>query len=108
MTRLRVYGDMLSGNCYKVALLLSHLGRDHDWVHVDILRGGTRTPEFLAMNPNGKLPLLDLGDGRHLAESNAILHYLGDGRALLPTDSRKATSTETAVSVSHEHIGVRT
>jgi glutathione S-transferase len=84
--RLCVYGDALSGNCYKVALLLHHLQIDHDWVHVDILHGGTRTPEFLALNPNGKLPLLALGDGRHLAESNAILNYLADGSALLPTD----------------------
>jgi glutathione S-transferase len=84
--RLCVYGDLLSGNCYKVALLLSHLGIDHDWVHVDILSGGTRTTEFLAMNPNGKLPLLALGDGRYLAESNAILHYLADDSALLPSE----------------------
>jgi len=84
--RLCVYGDMLSGNCYKIALLLNQLGMEHDWVHVDILNGGTRTPEFLAMNPNGKLPLLALGDGRYLAESNAILHYLADGSALLPSD----------------------
>jgi glutathione S-transferase len=84
--RLTVYGDLASGNCYKVALVLNHLGIEHDWVHVDILSGGTRTPEFLARNPNGKLPLLALGDGRHLAESNAILNYLADGTPLAPAD----------------------
>ena len=84
--RLTVYGDLKSGNCYKIALVLHHLGIEHDWVHVDILNGGTRTPEFLARNPNGKLPLLALGDGRHLAESNAILNYLADGTPLAPAD----------------------
>jgi glutathione S-transferase len=85
-SRLRVYGDLLSGNCYKLALVLGHLGIEHDWVHVDILSGGTRTAAFLALNPNGKLPLLALGDGRHLAESNAILNFLADGSVLLPGD----------------------
>jgi glutathione S-transferase len=84
--RLTVYGDLMSGNCYKVALVLHHLAIEHDWLHVDILSGGTRTPEFLARNPNGKLPLLALGDGRHLAESNAILNYLADGTPLAPSD----------------------
>lgn len=82
----RVYGDIRSGNCYKVKLVMSELELPHEWVHVDILEGESRTPEFLAMNPNGKIPLLDLGDGRHLAESNAIIAYLADGTALLPVD----------------------
>lgn len=82
----RVYGDIRSGNCYKVKLVMSELELPHEWVHVDILEGESRTPEFLAMNPNGKIPLLDLGDGRHLAESNAIIAYLADGTPLLPVD----------------------
>ncbi len=82
----RVYGDIQSGNCYKVKLLMSHLDMAHEWIHCDILQGATRTPEFLAMNPNGKIPLLVLDDGRHLAESNAILNYLAAGTAYLPDD----------------------
>jgi glutathione S-transferase len=84
--RLRVYGDMLSGNCYKIALLLNHLAAAYEWVHVDIMKGASRTPEFLARNPNGRIPVLELPDGRHLAESNAILNFLADGTAWLPTD----------------------
>jgi glutathione S-transferase len=81
-----VYGDIQSGNCYKVKLLMSLLGIDHDWTHVEILAGETGTDEFLAINPNGKLPVLALDDGRHLWESNAILNYLADGTGLLPDD----------------------
>jgi glutathione S-transferase len=84
--RMRVYGDLLSGNCYKIKLLLEHLAIAHDWVPVDILAGETRTPTFLAMNPNGKIPVLELPDQRWLAESNAILNYLADGTPYLPAD----------------------
>jgi glutathione S-transferase len=80
----RIYGDLQSGNCYKIELLMSHLGVEHDWTHVDILRGESRTPEFLRMNPNGKIPVLDLGDGRYLWESNPILFYLAWGTEYLP------------------------
>ena len=55
------------------------MGIPYDWQEVDILAGDTRTPEFLSMNNNGKIPLLALPDGRYLAESNAILCYLADG-----------------------------
>ena len=77
--KLTIYGDSRSGNCYKLKLLCAELGMDFDWQEVDILAGDTRTPEFLAMNPNGKIPLLVLPDGRCLAESNAILCFLADG-----------------------------
>jgi glutathione S-transferase len=83
---MRVYGDLQSGNCYKIKLLASYLGLDHEWVHVDILAGETRTGAFLAKNPNGKIPLLELDDGRYLAESNAILNFLADGTRYLPTE----------------------
>ena len=83
---LRVYGDMYSGNCYKIKLLLNHLDMPHEWIHVDIMKGESSTPEFLARNPNGRIPLLELPDGRHLAESNAILNFLASGTALLPDD----------------------
>lgn len=83
---MRIYGDIQSGNCYKLKLLCSLLELPHEWVHVDILAGETRKPAFLALNPNGKIPVLELADGRCLWESNAILNYLAQGSALLPTD----------------------
>ena len=83
---MRLYDDPCSGNGYKVRLLLALLGRDYDYVPLDIDKAETRTPEFLGKNPNGRIPLLELDDGRLLAESNAILHYLADGSAFLPAD----------------------
>ncbi len=80
----KVFGDMLSGNCYKIKLLMQFLGIDHEWVHVDILAGETHTAEFKQMNPNARIPVVVLDDGRYLWESNAILNYLADGTAFLP------------------------
>jgi glutathione S-transferase len=80
-----VYGMSDSGNCYKVRLALEQLALPYRWVETDTGRGDTRTPEFLAMNPNGKVPTLQFEDGGFLPESNAILHYLADGSRLLPT-----------------------
>ena len=82
----RVYGDLQSGNCYKVKLVASYLGVEHEWVHVEILKGDSKTAEFLAKNPNGKVPVLELPDGRCLPESNAILNYLADDTPYLPRD----------------------
>lgn len=79
---LEIYGDSISGNCYKLQLACSQLGIDHEWHEVDIMQGATRSDDFLAMNPNGKVPLAALPDGRYLPESNAILSYLADGGAL--------------------------
>ena len=84
---LTLYGFSSSGNCHKVRLLLEQLGRAYRWVEVDSSRGETRTPEFLARNPNGKVPMVELEDGRVLAESNAILYWLADGTPYLPQDS---------------------
>jgi glutathione S-transferase len=81
-----VYGMSASGNCFKVRLVLEQLGRAYQWIEVDSANGETRTPDFLARNPNGKVPLLELADGRRLAESNAILCCLAEGSALLPAD----------------------
>jgi glutathione S-transferase len=83
---LRVYGDMNSGNCFKVKLVLHQLGIEYAWTPVDILKKETRTPEFLARNPVGKIPLLQLSDDVFLPESNAILYYLAEGSTLFPTD----------------------
>ena len=81
---LRVYGDVYSGNCYKLKLLMNQLDIKHEWISIDLLKQETRTPEFLAKNPNGKVPVLELTNGVFLVESNAILHYLADGTPLLP------------------------
>ena len=83
---LKIYGDSRSGNCYKIQLLCAELGIPYAWQDVDILAGESRTPEFLAMNPNGRVPLLALPDGTCLAESNAILCYLADGHAFAGSD----------------------
>lgn len=82
-----VYGDSRSGNCYKIQLLLSILGKQVDWEEVDILKGATQTPAFLQKSPNGKIPLLEMEDGRTLSESNAILNFLAEGSALIPRSS---------------------
>jgi len=84
---MRIYGDIKSGNCYKIKLLASLLDLEHKWVHVDVLAQETQTREFLSKNPNGKIPVLELDDGRCLSESNAILNFLAEGTALLPSDS---------------------
>jgi len=81
-----LYGMSLSGNCYKLQLLMAQLGRDYVWEEIDITRGENLSPEFLAMNDRGKVPVLKLSDGRTMAESNAILHYLAEGSELLPAD----------------------
>jgi len=83
---LKIYGDSQSGNCYKIKLLTSILNIKHQWVELDILAKDTHTPEFLQKNPNGKIPLLELDDGRCLSESNAILNYLSQGTVLASTD----------------------
>lgn len=82
MLRLYDYAD--SGNGYKVRLALAQLAIPYRFVPVDIEKGESRTAEFLAMNPNGRIPLLVLKDDSYLAESNAMLCYLADGTALMP------------------------
>jgi glutathione S-transferase len=83
---IRLYQQHDSGNCYKVRLVLSHLGRAFRAVAVSSLDGSTRKPEFLAMNPIGKIPTVELDDGRFLAESNAILLHFAEGTEFLPSD----------------------
>ena len=85
--KLKFYGDSKSGNCYKLQLLCAEMGTDYIWEEVDILAGDTRTAEFLSKNPNGKIPLLELPDGRFIAESNAILCYLADGSEFFSGDA---------------------
>ena len=83
---ITVYGFSPSGNCHKVKLLLQQLGRDYRWVETNSAIGETRTPEYLAKNPNGKVPMIELDDGRVLVESNAILCWLAEGTSYLPSD----------------------
>jgi len=75
-----------SGNCHKVRVTLDMLGLPYQWTEVDSVKGTTRTPEFLAMNPNGKIPVLEIEPGNYLPESNAIICYLADGTRLMPSD----------------------
>jgi len=84
---LTLYQQQDSGNCYKVRLLLSHLGRPFRTVAVSSLDGSTRRPEFLAKNPIGKVPTIELEDGRFLAESNAILLHFAEGTQFLAADA---------------------
>ncbi|HYB10049.1 MAG TPA: glutathione S-transferase, partial [Alphaproteobacteria bacterium] len=85
---LRLYDNLTSGNGYKVRLLLTALGIPFERVELDVDRSETRTPEFLAKNPNGRIPVLEVAPGDYLAESNAILCYLADGTPYLPQGRR--------------------
>ncbi len=79
---MRLYDFLESGNGYKVRLLLTQLGVPFERIELDILKGETRTAEFLRRNPNGRIPCLELEDGTHLWESNAIQFYLAEGNRL--------------------------
>ena len=83
---IKLYGMTGSGNCYKPALAMRQLDVPFEWVELDLLKGETRTPEFLAKNANGKVPLLEVEPGRFLAESNAMLCWLAEGSPLLPAE----------------------
>lgn len=82
---IKLYGMTGSGNCWKPAVLMTQLNQPFEWTEVNTLKGETRTPEFLALNPNGRVPLL-IVNGRKLAESNAMLCYLADGTDYFPAD----------------------
>ncbi len=83
---MKIYGDIYSGNCYKLKLACTLLGIDHEWIAVDIMRGETREHGFLALNPNGQIPVCVTDEGEVLCESNAILFYLAQGSGLWPVD----------------------
>ncbi len=80
----KLYSMQRSGNSYKVRLALALLNAPYQAIEVDILRGESRTPDFLEKNPNGQVPLLEVADGRYLAESNAILWYVCGSTSLAP------------------------
>lgn len=83
---LKLYDSRLSGNAYKVRLLLSSLGMPYERITLNLGAGEARTPEMLARNPLARIPILELEDGRTLFESNAILVYLAEGTKFMPDD----------------------
>jgi glutathione S-transferase len=84
---LTIYGDSISGNCLKAKFVCDRLGIAYRWVETSVLKGETRTPEFLKMNPAGQVPTIKLDDGRALAQSNAIMLYLAGDSDLIPADA---------------------
>lgn len=90
---LTLYDYMDSGNGYKVRLVLAQLGLPYKLVECDILKGETRTPEFLQRNPNGRIPTLQIEDGSHIFESSAIIWYLAEGTPLAPKDRKARAET---------------
>ena len=86
-TRMKIFGDVRSGNCLKVKYTANHLGLAYTWKAVDIMQGESRSADFLARNWQGQVPVVEFEDGRTLAQSNAIIRYLARGSALLPDDA---------------------
>lgn len=84
---MKIYGDLISGNCLKVKWTADRLGLAYDWIEIDIMKGHSRTADFLALNPAGQVPLVVFDDGRPLAQSNAILLHFAEGSDLIPQDS---------------------
>ena len=84
---MTIYGDSISGNCLKVKFVADRLGLPYDWVEISVLNKETRTPEFLAMNPAGQVPVVRFADDRVLSQSNAIILHLAEGGDLIPADA---------------------
>src|SRR3954471_7563554 len=84
---MTVFGDSISGNCLKVKFVADRLGLPYEWVEVSVLKGETRTPEFLAMNPVGQVPVVRFADAGALAQSNAIMLHLAQDTDLIPADA---------------------
>jgi len=91
---MKIYGDRNSGNCLKVKWVADRLRLPYDWIEVDTLKGGSRTAEFLKLNPWGQVPIVQLADGRTLAQSNAIIRYLARGSELIPSDAFAAAKMD--------------
>lgn len=87
MAGLVVYGDSQSGNCLKIKYTAAHLGIPYRWIETSVLKGETRLPDFLTLNPAGQVPLAVLENGQALAQSGAIILHLAEGSALIPEDA---------------------
>jgi glutathione S-transferase len=83
---MRVYGDRNSGNCQKISFTADFLQVPYEWIDIDITKGESRTDAYLRKSPMGQVPMIELDDGRCLAQSNAIIRYLAHGSSLLPDD----------------------
>jgi len=83
---VKIYGDIYSGNCYKLKLACALLSIPHDWIAIDILKGESISESFREKNPAGKIPVLETDDGDFISESNAILYYLSRDSKLWPND----------------------
>jgi len=83
---MTIFGDSISGNCLKVKWVADRLGLAYDWVETSVLKAETRTPEFLAMNPAGQVPVVRFADNGPLAQSNAIILHLAQNSDLIPAD----------------------
>jgi glutathione S-transferase len=83
---MKIYGDLNSGNCLKVKWVCDALALPYRWIAVDMMNGETRTPEFLALNPAGQVPVVEFDDGRALSQSNAIIRYLARDSRFIPAD----------------------
>ena len=84
---MKIHGDINSGNCLKVKWVCDRLGLPYEWIAVDTLKRETHTPQFLKLNGAGQVPVLELDDGRALAQSNAIIRYLARDSDLIPADA---------------------
>jgi len=91
---MKIYGDGNSGNCLKVKWVADRLRLPYSWIEVDTMKGGSRTAEFLQLNPFGQVPTVLFDDGRALAQSNAIIRYLARGSDLIPVDAYAAAQMD--------------
>ena len=91
---MKIYGDSNSGNCLKVKWVSDRLRLPYTWIEIETMKGGSRTPEFLKLNPFGQVPTIQLDDGRPLAQSNAIMRYLARGSDLIPADAYAAAQMD--------------
>ena len=107
---VKIYGDINSGNCLKVKWVCDHLALPYTWIAIDILKGESRTSQFLKLNSAGQVPLIEFDDGRTLAQSNAIIRYLARDSELVPGDAFAAARMDEWLfweQYSHEpHIAV--
>ncbi len=91
---MKIFGDSISGNCLKVKWVCDRLALSYAWIAVDVVKGETQTPQFLALNSAGQVPVVELDDGRTLAQSNAIIRYLARGSTLIPADAFAAAKMD--------------